>query len=79
MEKLREPKVHCNKMLMFPRRNILCSRPRCCTVHKVVLGRKQTWTNEMNSGMKHAPGAGSIARPVDLQSAIKTATNPPIF
>ena len=26
-----------------------------------------TWANEMHCGMNHAPGAGSIARPVDLQ------------
>ena len=27
-----------------------------------------TWANEINFGMNHAPGAGSIAQPVDLQS-----------
>ena len=28
-----------------------------------------TWANEMNFIMNHAPGAGSIARPVDQQSS----------
>ena len=28
-----------------------------------------TWANEMNFGRTHAPGAGSIAQPVDLQSS----------
>ena len=37
-------------------------RPRFCTV---ILGT--TWVNEMNFVMTHAPGAGSIARPVDQQ------------
>ena len=27
------------------------------------------WANEMNFVMNHAPGAGSIARPVDQQSS----------
>ena len=27
------------------------------------------WANEMNIVMNHAPGAGSIARPVDQQSS----------
>ena len=27
------------------------------------------WANEMNIAMNHAPGAGSIARPVDQQSS----------
>ena len=36
---------------------------------KAILGRR-TWTNdEMNFGMSHASGAGSIARPVDLQNS----------
>ena len=33
-------------------------------------GPRTTWANEMNFGMKHAPGAGLIARPVDLQSSM---------
>ena len=28
-----------------------------------------TWGNEVNFVMNHAPGAGSIARPVDQQSS----------
>ena len=28
-----------------------------------------TWANELNFGMKHAPDAGSIARPVALQTS----------
>ena len=28
-------------------------------------GPGTTWANEMNFGIKHAPGAGSIARPVN--------------
>ena len=31
-------------------------------------GQDTTWPNEMNFCMKHAPSAGPIARPVDLQS-----------
>ena len=31
-------------------------------------GLGTTWANEMNIGVNHAPHAGSIARPVDLQS-----------
>ena len=30
----------------------------------------KTCANEMNFGMKHAPGAGSITQPVDLQSSV---------
>ena len=30
---------------------------------------RPTWVNEMNIAMNHAPGAGSIARPVDQQSS----------
>ena len=33
-------------------------------------GPGTTWANEMNFGMNHAPGAGLIARPVDLQSSV---------
>ena len=33
-------------------------------------GLGTTWANEMNLGMKHAIGAGSLARPVDLQSSV---------
>ena len=28
-----------------------------------------TWADEMNFAMNHAPGVGSIARPVDQQSS----------
>ena len=28
------------------------------------------WANEMNFGMTHAPDAGSITQPVDLQSSM---------
>ena len=30
----------------------------------------KTWLNKMTFGMNHAPGAGSIARLVDLQSSM---------
>ena len=30
-------------------------------------GPGTTWANEVNFGMNHAPGVGSIAQPVDLQ------------
>ena len=33
-------------------------------------GPGSTWDNEMNFGLKHAPGAGLIAPPVDLQSSM---------
>ena len=29
-----------------------------------------TWANEMTFGMNHAPSAGLIARPADLQSSL---------
>ena len=32
-------------------------------------GPRTTWANEMSFVVKHAPGAGFIARPVDLQSS----------
>ena len=32
-------------------------------------GPGTTWDDEMNFVMNHAPGAGSIARPVDQQSS----------
>ena len=45
--------------------NDWCFRPRFCTV----LGNKwATWANEMNFGINHAPGAGSTAWRLDLQS-----------
>ena len=31
---------------------------------------RATWANEMNFVMNHAPGAGSIVRPVDQQSSV---------
>ena len=31
-------------------------------------GMGTIWANEMNFGLKHAPGAGSLTRPADLQS-----------
>ena len=33
-------------------------------------GPNTTWANEINSVMNHAPGAGSLARPVDQQSIV---------
>ena len=45
--------------------NEWCLRSLFCTV----TGPGITWANEMNLVMNHAPGAGSIARPVDLQSS----------
>ena len=38
-----------------------------------------TWANEMNFGMHHAPGAGLIARNVDLQSSILTLSYTHVF
>ena len=35
-------------------------------------GPGKTWTNEMNFVMNHAPGARSIARPVNQQSSALT-------
>ena len=32
-------------------------------------GRVTTWANVMNFGLNHAPGAGSIPCPVNLQSS----------
>ena len=32
-------------------------------------GTETTWANEMNFIMNHAPGAGSLARPVGKQSS----------
>ena len=32
-------------------------------------GQDTTWANEINFVMNHAPGAGSIARPVDQHSS----------
>ena len=46
--------------------NEWCFRPRFCTCN---IGPGTTWANEMNFVMKHAPGAGSIAQPVDKQSS----------
>ena len=37
---------------------------------KAILDRGLLQLNEMNFVMKHAPGAGSIAQPVDLQSSV---------
>ena len=36
----------------------------CCTELGII------WANEMNFGLKHAPDAGLIVRPVDLQSSV---------
>ena len=36
--------------------------------HKNLQTTKPEIGDEMNFGMSHAPGAGSITRPVDLQS-----------
>ena len=47
--------------------NKWCFRPQFCTVWLYWAG--QNWANEMNFGMQHAPGAGSIAQFVDLQSS----------
>ena len=33
-------------------------------------GPGTTWANEINFDMNHAPGAGSIPRPVDQQSTV---------
>ena len=33
-------------------------------------GPRTAWANEINFVMSHAPGAGSIAQPVDLQSSV---------
>ena len=44
-----------------------CFRPQLCTVMLYSTGGNLA--NEVNSGMNHAPGAGSITQPVDLQSS----------
>ena len=36
------------------------------------IGSNTTWFNEMNFGLNHTAGAGSIARPVDMQSSAMT-------
>ena len=48
------------------KRNHWCFRPRLCIVR--LYWAETTWANEMNFLLDHAPGAGSIARPVDKQS-----------
>ena len=40
----------------------------CFIIEGVYIGPGTTWANEMNLVVNHAPGAGSIASPVDLQS-----------
>ena len=42
-------------------------------------GPRTTWANEMNSVMKHAPGAGSIGRPGEQQQATTEHPHPPPF
>ena len=42
--------------------NDWCFKPRFCTV-------RLHWAHAMNFVMNHAPGAGSMARPVDQQSS----------
>ena len=37
--------------------------------YRAVLGREQPLVNEINFGMNHAPGAGSMAEPADFSSA----------
>ena len=53
--------------------NYWCFRPRFYTVRlncKATKGYKRiTWATEMKFVMNHAPGAGSIAQPVNLQSS----------
>ena len=50
-----------NDIMRFKARILLCE-----AVHR--LGT--TWANEMNIGVKHAPGAGLVACPVYLQSSV---------
>ena len=40
-------------------------------------GQRTTYANEMNFGTNHAPGAGSITQPVNLQSYYHYATDAP--
>ena len=37
------------------------------------------WANQMNLIMKHAPGAGSIAQPIDQQFSVITEPQMPSF
>ena len=37
---------------------------------KAYTGIRTSWANEINFGINHAPGAGSIAGPIDRQSSI---------
>ena len=57
-----------NVLSVFVRRNKRYFRSRFCTV-KAIAGPGTTWANELNFVLNHAPGAGSIARPVDQQSS----------
>ena len=45
-----------------------CFTPQYCTVRLYRAGA--TWANEINFGMNHALGVGSIAWPVGLQSSV---------
>ena len=36
----------------------------------IIIDPVTTWANEMNFGMNHAPGAGSIYRPIDQYSPV---------
>ena len=47
-----------------------CFRPRFFTV----LGWGTTWANEMKFLMNHAPCAGLITQPIDLQSSTLATT-----
>ena len=45
-------------------------RPQFCTERLQYTGPGTTRVNEMNFGMKHAPGAGLIAQPDDPQPSV---------
>ena len=54
--------IHCNTW------KECCFRPRFCNVRLYWAG--DTLANKVNFAMNHAPGAGSIAQPADLQSSL---------
>ena len=54
--------------------NDWCFRPRCCTVR--INWARDKMANEMNIGMNHAPGAGSIAQPLNHAPVHKVTDAP---
>ena len=55
-----------------------CFTPQFSTVR--LYQARETWANAMSFGMNHAPGAGSITRPIDtLQYTLHTTTVPKLL